>query len=66
MCNNSSKEKAAYYYTKGNNMRKKGKWTEAINYYISAIELNPDSPAVQAKEMLDNILNYYNKDIYNP
>ncbi len=54
------------HYLRGNEYRKEGKWHEAINEYIVAIELNPDSPAVEAKRMLDDILNFYNKDAYNP
>ena len=53
-------------YERGNALRKQGNWQEAINCYIEAIELNPDSPAVEAKAMLDDILNFYNKDAYNP
>ena len=45
---------------------KEGNWQEAINNYVKAIELDPDSPAVEAKKMLDDILAYYCKDIYNP
>ena len=33
---------------------------------LEAIALDPESPAVHAKEMLDDILNFYNKDMYNP
>ncbi len=54
------------YYLKGNEYRRQGNWQQAINCYLEAIELDPESPAVQAKEMLDDILNYYNKDLYNP
>ena len=43
-----------------------GNWQEAINCYIEAAEIDPESPAVEAKEMLDDILNFYNKDAYNP
>ena len=46
--------------------RKQGQWHEAINCYLQAIELDPDSPAVEAKRMLDDILAFYNKDAYNP
>ena len=53
-------------YERGNVFRKQGNWQEAINCYMEAIELNPDSPAVEAKAMLDDILNFYNKDAYNP
>ncbi len=39
---------------------------EAINDYLAAIEINPDSPARAALESAREILDYYNKDIYNP
>ena len=54
------------YYELGNRCRREGRWHDAINNYIAAIELDPDSPAVEAKRMLDDILGYYNKDMYNP
>lgn len=54
------------YYRLGNRYRQEGNWQEAINSYIAAIELDPDSPAAEAKAMLDDILNFYNKDAYNP
>lgn len=57
---------AEEYYKLGNQYRQQGNWQEAINNYIAAIELDADSPAVEAKAMLDDILNFYNKDAYNP
>lgn len=57
---------AGEYYAQGNCFRKEGKWAEAINCYMAAIEQDPESPAVEAKEMLDDILKFYNKDAYNP
>lgn len=57
---------AEEYYRLGNRHRKEGNWQEALNNYIAAIELDPESPAVEAKKMLDDILNYYCKDMYNP
>jgi len=57
---------AEEYYQKGNEARKHGAWHEAINNYIQAIELDPDSPAVEAKRMLDDIMAFYCKDMYNP
>ena len=50
------------YYQLGNEARKQGLWHEAIQ----AIELDPDSPAVEAKRMLDDIMAFYCKDMYNP
>ena len=58
--------KAQEFYEQGNALRKQGQFGEAINCYIQAIELDPDSPAVEAKRMLDDIMAYYNKDNYNP
>ena len=57
---------AEEYYRLGNRYHKEGNWQEALNNYIAAIELDPESPAVEAKKMLDDILNYYCKDMYNP
>ena len=53
-------------YQLGNEARKQGQWHEAINNYIQAISLDPDSPAVEAKRMLDDIMAFYCKDMYNP
>ena len=57
---------AEEYYRKGNEARKEGLWHEAINCYLQAIELDPESPAVEAKKMLDDIMAFYHKDAYNP
>ena len=54
------------YYRKGNEYRGRGDWQHAIDCYLEAISLAPPPPAVEAKEMLDSILSYYCKDIYNP
>ena len=54
------------YYELGNKYRKEGNWAMAISNYNEAIALDPESPALYAKKMLDDILNYYNKDLYNP
>ena len=39
------------YFHLGNECRKKGDWQNALVNYMEAIELDPDSPAVAAKEM---------------
>lgn len=57
---------AEEYFQLGNECRKKGDWQKALANYMEAIELDPESPAVVAKEMLESILNFYNKDAYNP
>ncbi len=53
------------YYLLGNAYRKTGDWQQALNNYLEAIERNPDSPAAAARDMLMDILNFYNKDMYN-
>ncbi len=60
------KKLAQRYYDEGNAHRKQGQWHEAINCYIQAIDLDPDSPAVEAKRMLEDIYAFYHKDAYNP
>ena len=53
------------YFLRGKAYQKKGNMRLALNNYLKAIELNPDSPAQQAHDMLIKILNFYNKDMYN-
>lgn len=54
------------YYKLGNEYRRKGDWKHAIDNYLEAIALDPESPAVEAKQMLDNMFAFYCKDMYNP
>ena len=54
------------YYRQGNDYRRQGNFAEAINCYIEAARLDPGSPAVEAKRMLDDIMAFYCKDMYNP
>lgn len=58
-------DKDEAYYLLGNAYRKQGNWQQALNNYQRAIELNPESPAGQAYGMAMDILNFYNKDMYN-
>lgn len=53
------------YYLLGNAYRKKGDWQGAINNYLQAMEINPDSPAANAYSIANEILDFYNKDMYN-
>lgn len=53
------------YYLLGNAYRKQGNWQLALNHYLEAIERNPDSPATTARKMVMDILEFYNKDMYN-
>jgi predicted negative regulator of RcsB-dependent stress response len=53
------------FYLQGNAWRKKGNWQMAMNGYLEAIHLNPESPAARALEIANEILDFYNKDMYN-
>ena len=54
------------YYLRGNAYRQQGNWRMAINSYLEAIELDPDGPAVMAYNNAQEILAFFNKDLYNP
>ena len=53
------------YYLLGNAYRKRGDWQGAINNYLEAMDINPDSPARNAYTIANDILDFYNKDMYN-
>lgn len=53
------------YLLMGNIQRKRSNWKEALQNYAQAIELNPDSPALHAREMIIEIMNFYDKERYN-
>ncbi len=56
----------AAYLLLGNVYRKRSDWKHAIECYLSATEINPDSPAREAYRMTMDILNFMNPDLYNP
>ena len=39
---------------------------EAINDFLTALKINPDGKAKTALELTNSIMDYYNKDLYNP
>ncbi|MDE6793778.1 MAG: tetratricopeptide repeat protein [Muribaculaceae bacterium] len=43
-----------------------GHRAKAINDYLKAISINPQSRAVQALANANAILDFYNKNLYNP
>lgn len=43
-----------------------GKRSLAINDYLAAIRINPESNAREALKAANEILDYRNKDLYNP
>lgn len=53
------------HYLLGNTFRKLGDWKRALDAYQAAIDINPESPAMEARSAIIDILNFYNKDMYN-
>ena len=53
------------FYLRGKAYRKQGNTRQALNNYLSAMELNPDSPAHHAYQMEIEILDFYDKNLYN-
>ena len=54
------------FFRLGNAYRKAGDMPNAIRCYLSAVEINPQSPAKEAHRMLMDILEFRNTDLYNP
>ena len=57
LSNHSKDDKA--YYLKGLVFWKQGNWKLTIENYLKAIEINPNSPAKQAYEMVMDIIQIY-------
>lgn len=57
---------AQAYYLRGNAYRQRGDMRMALNSYLEAMELDPDGPAAQAYRTIQEILAFYDHDLYNP
>ena len=57
---------AQVYYLRGNAYRKQENWGKAMTCYLRAIDLNGHESARQAYAMAKQVMNFYNKDYYNP
>ena len=56
---------ATLHYLKGRAYMKKGDWQQAINCFLRSEENDPHGPAAQTREMLSDIMAFYNKDMFN-
>ena len=54
------------YYLRGNAYRQNGNIRMALNSYLESMEIDPDCPAAEAYRHLQELLDFYNKDYYNP
>ena len=53
-------------YLRGNAYRQQGNVRMALNSYLESMELDPDGPAAEAYRHIQELLDFYNKDYYNP
>ncbi len=44
---------------------KQSAWTKAISSFLKAEELEPEGPAKECRLMLIDIMEFYNKDMFN-
>ncbi|MBQ9821168.1 MAG: hypothetical protein IJM58_03515 [Muribaculaceae bacterium] len=54
------------YYLRGNAYRQNGNVRMALNSYLESMDLDPDGPAAEAYRHIQELLDFYNKDYYNP
>ena len=57
---------ATAYYLRGNAYRQNGNVRMALNSYLESMDLDPDGPAAEAYRHIQELLDFYNKDYYNP
>lgn len=54
------------WYLKGNIYKKQEQWQQAIDSYTEAIAINRENPATTMRRICIDILNFYDKTMYNP
>ncbi len=57
---------ATTLYLRGNVALKQSRWNDAITLYSQSEAIDAEGPAREARLMLDDIMCFYNKDLYNP
>lgn len=57
---------AAALYARGRLMWKLGRRGEAMSDYAAAADIDPASPATEALAQARDIMEFFNKDLYNP
>lgn len=54
------------FFWKGRIAMKQSRWGEAISFFQQAENLDGHPAAAECRNMLNDILNFYHKDLYNP
>lgn len=62
----SNPDDAETLYELGNAYWKVQDWKGCLDCYTKAISLDPQSPAAEMRRMVQDIIQFYNKDMYNP
>ena len=60
-----SKPDATLFYLQGKIFMKRSQCSLSINSFLKSEELEPNGPARECLYMLNDIMNFYNKDMYN-
>lgn len=58
-------DKSRLLYLKGLAHMKYSDWKKALDCFMQSQELDAEGPAVEARQMLTDIMNFYNKDMFN-
>lgn len=53
------------YILLGKAYQKQTNWKEALNNFQLAIDINPNSDAIKMRKMIIDILEFFNKDMFN-
>lgn len=54
------------HIARGDAFWKEQDWKQCLDSYSEAISINPHSEAVSKREMVMNIIDFFNKDMLNP
>ena len=57
---------AERYYNEGLDHAHHSEWGAAATAFKRALALDPDSPARESLSMINDIMDYYHKDNFNP
>lgn len=60
-----NEDNATLFYLQGKAYMKQSNWGQAISCFKRAEEIDPQCPAHQCRLMLDDIMDFFNKDMYN-
>lgn len=58
-------DNAQLHYLRGKAYMKQSDWGNAMSSFLQAEQRDPDGPARQCRQMLTEIMDFYNKDMYN-